>query len=208
MPSKGKRALVVDDDPGMRDLVASILEEGGFECQVTETATEAHRQVEEQEFDLLIIDRKLPDTDGVYLLRQIRARDIVTPAIIITAHPSVDTAAEALRWEAYDYLVKPFDAGELLEKAQRAIGQQSLVDENLYLWKALEEKYSWQHILSRNAEVQQTYVMAAKAAGGQCPGVDSRGDGYGQGVPGPGNPLPGRASGAGDGDAQLRGIPG
>jgi len=169
MPSKRKRALVVDDDPGMQDLVASILEEGGFECQVTETGTEAHRQVEEQEFDLLIIDRKLPDTDGVYLLRQLRARDIVTPAIIITAHPSVDTAAEALRWEAYDYLVKPFDAGELLEKAQRAIDQQSLVDENLYLWQALEKKYSWQHVLSRNAGVQQAYVMAAKAAGGNAP---------------------------------------
>ncbi len=107
MATKRKRALIVDDDPGMQDLVASILEEGGFECQVTETASKAHRQVEEQEFDLLIIDRKLPDTDGVYLLRQIRARDIATPAIIITAHPSVDTAAEALRWEAYDYLVKP-----------------------------------------------------------------------------------------------------
>ncbi len=169
MPSTRKRALVVDDDPGMQDLVASILEEGGFECQVTETAAEAHRKVEEQEFDLLIIDRKLPDADGVHLLRQIRARDIATPAIIITAHPSVDTAAEALRWEAYDYLVKPFDAGELLEKAQRAIGQQSLVDENLYLWKALEEKYSWQHVLSRNAGVQQTYVMAAKAAEGTAP---------------------------------------
>ncbi len=169
MVTKRKRALVVDDDPHMQDLVVLILEEGNFECQATDTATEAYRKVEEQEFDLLVIDRKLPDTDGVYLLRQIRAKNIMTPAIIITAHPSVDTAAEALRWEAYDYLVKPFDAGELLKKAQRAISQQHLVDENLYLWEALEKKYNWQHVLSRNAEVQQTYVMAAKAARGNAP---------------------------------------
>ncbi len=169
MVTKRKRALVVDDDPHMQDLVAAVLEEGDFECQVTGTATEAHQLMEEEEFDLLIIDRKLPDTDGVYLLRQIRARDIMTPAIIITGHPSVETATEALQWEAYDYLVKPFDIQELLEKAQRAISQQSLVDENLYLWKTLEQKYGWRHVLSRNAEIQQTYIMAAKAAGGNAP---------------------------------------
>ena len=169
MPSKRKRALVVDDDPGMQDLVVSILAEGDFECQATDTATEAYRKVEEQEFDLLVIDRKLPDTDGVYLLRQIRARNIMTPAIIITGHPSVATAAEALQWEAYDYLVKPFGVRELLEKAKRATSQQSLVDENLYLWEGLEKKYSWRHVLSRNAEVQQTYLTAAKAAGGNAP---------------------------------------
>ena len=169
MPRKRKRALVVDDDPRMQDLVVSILAEGNFECQATDTATEAHQLVEEEEFDLLVIDRKLPDTDGVYLLRQIRARNITTPAIIITGHPSVETAAEALQWEAYDYLVKPFGVQELLEKAQRAIGQQSLVDENLYLWETLEQKYNWRHVLSRNAKVQQTYVVAAKAAGGNAP---------------------------------------
>jgi len=169
MATKRRCALVVDDDHGMQDLVAAILKDGGFECQATDTATEAYQMVQDEKFDLLVIDRKLPDTDGVYLLRQIRAKDIMTPAIIITAHPSVDTAAEALRWEAYDYLVKPFDAGELLEKAHRAISQQRLVDENLYLWKALEKKYDWQHVLSRNTEVQQTYVMAAKAARGNAP---------------------------------------
>ncbi len=169
MPSKRKRALVVDDDPGMQDLVVSILAEGDFECETTDTATEAYRKVEEQEFDLLVIDRKLPDTDGVYLLRQIRARNIMTPAIIITGHPSVATAAEALQWEAYDYLVKPFGVRELLEKAQRATSQQSIVDENLYLWETLAQKYNWRHVLSRNTDVQQTYVVAAKAAGGNAP---------------------------------------
>ncbi len=169
MVTKRKRALVVDDDPHMQDLVAAVLAEGDFECQATDTGTEAQQLVKEGEFDLLVIDRKLPDTDGVYLLRQIRARDITTPAIIITGHPSVATAAEALQWEAYDYLVKPFGVRELLEKAQRATSQQSLVDENLYLWETLEQKYSWRHVLSRNAKVQQTYVVATKAAGGNAP---------------------------------------
>jgi len=169
MTTNKRRALVVDDDPNMQDLVVAILEEVNFECQATDTATEAYRMVDEGEFDLLVIDRKLPDIDGTRLLQQIRALGVATPAIVITAYPSVDTAADALRWGAYDYLVKPFDTRELLEKAQAAISERSLVDENLYLWKTLEEKYSWQHVLSRNANVQQTYVMAAKAARGNAP---------------------------------------
>ncbi len=169
MATKRRHALVVDDDPNMRDLVVAILEEGDFECQATDTATEAYQMVGQEKFDLLIIDRKLPDTDGTRLLQQIRGLGVATPAIIITGHPSIETAAEALQWEAYDYLVKPFDVRELLEKAQRAISDQGLVDENLYLWETLEKKYNWRHVLSRNARVQQTYVMAAKAASYNAP---------------------------------------
>jgi len=169
MTVKRRCALVVDDDPGMQDLVVSILAEGDFECQATDTAAEAYRKVEQEKFDLLIIDRKLPDTDGTRLLQQIRRLGVVTPAIIITGHPSVETATDALQWEAYDYLVKPFGVRELLEKAQRAISEQELVDENLYLWETLEEKYNWRHVLSRNSEVQETYVIAAKAARGNAP---------------------------------------
>ncbi len=169
MANKRKCALVVDDDPGMQDLVVSILEEGDFECQATDTATEAYRRVEQEDFDLLVIDRKLPDTDGTRLLQQIRRLGVATPAILITAYPSVDTAADALRWGAYDYLVKPFNAGELLEKAQGAVSKQALVDANLYLWETLNEKYNWQHVLSRNVKVQETYIMATKAARGNAP---------------------------------------
>jgi len=171
MAVKRMYALVVDDDPGMQDLVVAILEEGDFECQATDTATEACRRLQEDEFDLLVIDRKLPDTDGVQLLQHIRGLGMTTPAIIITGHPSLETAAEALQWEAYDYLVKPFGAAELLEKAQSAIRQQTTIDENLYLWEVLEEKYGWGHVLSHNSEVQETYVMAAKAAGHGAPVV-------------------------------------
>ncbi len=169
MATNKRRALIVDDDPNMQDLVTSILEEGNFECQVADTATEAYRIVGEGQFDLLVIDRKLPDTDGTRLLQQMRGVGVTAPAIVITAYPSVDTAADALRWGAYDYLVKPFDARELLAKAQAAISEQSLVDENVYLWGALEQKYGWQHVLSRNSKVQRTYVMAAKAARSDAP---------------------------------------
>ena len=169
MPSERPRALVIDDDPSMQKLVASTLDKGGFDCETTGTATDAHKLLEQAHFDLLIIDRKLPDADGVRLLRQIRSMGISTPAIVITAHPSLDSAVGALQLAAFDYLVKPFDWGELLEKAERAVSDQALVDENLFLWHRLEEKHGWQHVMSRNPSTQQTYITAAKAAATNAP---------------------------------------
>jgi len=169
MPSERRRALVIDDDPSMQKLVASTLDKGGFACEITGTATDAHKLLEQTHFDLLVIDRKLPDADGVRLLRQTRSMGITTPAIVITAHPSLDSAVGALQLAAFDYLVKPFDCRELLEKAERAVSDQALVDENLFLWHRLEEKYGWQHVMSRNPATQQTYITAAKVATTSAP---------------------------------------
>ncbi len=169
MSAEKRHALVVDDDPGMQELVVSALDKGGFECAVADTGKEACEALQDNVFDLLVIDRKLPDTDGVRLLRQFRAQAISTPAIIITAHPTVPTAVGALQAMAFSYLLKPFDADELLAKAQQALEDESLVDENLYLWEALAEKHDWRHVLSRNRRTQWAYVMAAKAASSNVP---------------------------------------
>ena len=164
MPSNKWRVLVVDDDPDLQELVASILANDGFACTRAPSGADADAVLGDNSFDLLLIDRKLPDTDGVRLLRQWRAEGIWTPAIVITGHPSLPTAVGALQAVAFDYLTKPFDAEVLLEKAQRAIAAGDLVSDNLYLWETLREKYGWQHVMSHNVQVQQAYITAAKAA--------------------------------------------
>ncbi len=171
MSAKKWRALIVDDDPDVQRLVASVLGKGGFDCVPTDSATQALEALEEQSFDLLLIDRKLPDTDGVHLLRQLRAQGISTAAIIITAHPSVPTAVGALQSLAFDYLQKPFDTEELLAKAQRALASDRVVDENLYLWETLAATYGWRHVLSRSPQAQRAYIMAAQAAPSRAPVV-------------------------------------
>ncbi len=180
MPTNKPRALVVDDDPGVQDVVASILTEGGFVCTCADNGADAYAALQRDSFDLLLIDRKLPDTDGVRLLRQLRGEGIWTPAIVITGHPSLSTAVGALQAVAFDYLTKPFDAQVLLDKARRAIAAGSLVSDNLYLWETLREKYGWQHVMSRNIQVQQAYVMAAKAALSPAPVLIEGGTGTGK----------------------------
>jgi len=108
-----RHALVIDDDPSTQQLISSILTKGDYYCHSTDTGAGAYDALEQDDFDLLLIDRKLPDTDGVRLLRRLRTQGISTPAIIITAHPSVSSAVDALGLSAYDYLPKPFDAKQL-----------------------------------------------------------------------------------------------
>jgi len=169
MESLKRRVLVVEDDPSMQQLISSVLSEDGFRCETTATVTEAYQMVNEDNFDLLVLDRKLPDGDGVRLLRRLRSKEVLTPAIVVTAHPSVDTAAEALQSAAFDYLTKPFEPAQLLEKAQCAVADQMLIDENLFLWKTLKQKYGWSHVMSRNPPTQHTYIVAAKAAASFAP---------------------------------------
>lgn len=164
MPVRKQHALVVEDDPGTQQLISTILTKGNYHCRSTDTAAGAYDALEQQDFDLLLIDRKLPDSDGVRLLRRLRARDISVPAIIITAHPTVPSAVDALRLSAYDYLQKPFDAEQLLEKANRAVRARTLIDDNAYLWQALAEKYDWQHVMSRDPQTQHSYIVAAQVA--------------------------------------------
>jgi len=169
MSATKHRALVVEDDPGTQQLISSILTKGDYCCHSTDSGAGAYNALEQEDFDLLLIDRKLPDTDGVRLLRQLRARDISAPAIIITAYPSVPSAVDALQLSAYDYLEKPFNTSELLQKANRALQALRLLDENAYLWHALADKYGWQHVMSRDPQTQHSYIVAAQAAGSTTP---------------------------------------
>lgn len=163
------RVIVSEDDSGTQQLVSSILTKGNYYCHSTDTAAGAYDALEQDDFDLLLIDRKLPDTDGVRLLRQLRTQGISTPAIIITAHPSVPSAVDALGLSADDYLQKPFDNKQLLEKANRARQAPGLIDDNTYLWQALADKYDWQHVMSRNPQTQHSYIIAAQAARSTTP---------------------------------------
>ena len=164
MPAAKWRTLVVDDEPSAQQLISSVLSKGNYRCHCADTAADAHKALEDSDFDLLVIDRKLPDSDGVRLLRRLRRQGISSPAIIVTAHPSVPNAIDALQLGAYAYLEKPFDIKQLLQKANRALQAPRLLDENAYLWQALAKEHDWHHVMSRNPRTQHSYIVAAQVA--------------------------------------------
>lgn len=160
----GLAVLVVDDEPSMQELFHEILCGKGYSLTPATTAAEARAALENEAFDLLILDRKLPDGDGVALLGEFRAAGYHLPALVVTGFPSVQTAIEALGNCACDYICKPFQPEELLAKVHEIAEAPCAVFDNDYLWQSLRTKFGFDNVLSQDAVVEGCYVAAAKVA--------------------------------------------
>jgi len=118
---RSRRILVVDDELDTRTLIADVLEEEGYDVRTCATAEQALALLDQEPFDLILSDIKMPGIDGIELLRRVRARGLDTFVILITAYASVETAVQALRGEAFDYLTKPFSLAELRQRVRHAL---------------------------------------------------------------------------------------
>ena len=115
------RILVVDDDPDTCALMADILLEEGYDVVTCSRGEEAMEIVSEDKFDLVLSDIKMPRVSGIELLSYVRKKNLETEVILITAYASVETAVQALRDEAFDYLTKPFSLPEFRERVRQAL---------------------------------------------------------------------------------------
>jgi two-component system, NtrC family, response regulator AtoC len=123
------RILVADDEAGIREFLSDALAEGGHEISLAANGEEAARLLDERSFDLLFTDLKMPGRDGMALLRKLRAEQPEVQVIVLTAHGTVDTAVEAMKLGAFDYLKKPIGGpDELCLLAGRALERRRLLD--------------------------------------------------------------------------------
>jgi two-component system response regulator PilR (NtrC family) len=152
----------MDDESSMQHLLSGILSKQGYRLVMAANIAQARKAMEQTQFDLLILDRKLPD--GVALLGELRAAGHDQPALVITGFPGVQTAIEALGNYACDYLCKPFEPEDLLAKVEVAIQHGSSLGENAYLWDYLRTRFGFDNVLSRVPVVEGCYVAAAKVA--------------------------------------------
>jgi two-component system, NtrC family, response regulator AtoC len=162
------RILIVDDDAGVCEIVTRVLGRSGHACTVAQSGVEALKASELYDFDLMLLDLRLPDTDGVRLLQALREQGHSAPVIFITAHPSLPSAAQALGCAARDYLPKPFKHEQLLLTVRSALEDEGRLGSE-YLWRNLETKYGFQHVLSRNPRTREVYLTAAKVARSRAP---------------------------------------
>ncbi|MFC1929066.1 response regulator [Chloroflexota bacterium] len=119
---KMKPILIVEDEAVMRESVRDWLTDVGYQVETAEDGEQALRTIAEQEFGLLILDLRLPGKDGLEVLREARAKHPQLKGVIITAYPSVETAVEAIKRGAVDYLSKPFDLNQLEEIIRESLG--------------------------------------------------------------------------------------
>lgn len=117
------RILIVEDDPNTSAFVSQILEEGGYVVSGAETVAGARRKIKAASFDMLIIDRTLPDGDGLDLCAELRRKPTLKalPVLFLTAKQSVEDRVEGLRTGGDDYLTKPFEAPELLARIEAVL---------------------------------------------------------------------------------------
>ena len=122
--------FVVDDEFGMREGVRRVLEPYGHNITTAEDGNQAYSLIEENTYDLALIDLKLPDADGLEILDSIIKKNPLTVCIIITAYATLDTAVDATKRGAFDYLAKPFTADQLLVVVDKALDRRDLLEES------------------------------------------------------------------------------
>jgi two-component system response regulator PilR (NtrC family) len=153
------RILVVDDERSMRELLAIVLRREGYEVLLAENGRSAVATLEREPVDLLISDIKMPDMSGVEVLRAAKTVDPHILGIMITAFASTETAVEAMRLGACDYLSKPFDVDLLKMKVREKIENRQLRQENLLLKRTLGLSHQFANIIGRSEPMLDVFKM-------------------------------------------------
>jgi two-component system response regulator PilR (NtrC family) len=158
------RILVVDDERSMRELLAIVLRREGYEVMLADNGRSAVEFLEREPVDLLISDIKMPDMSGVEVLRAAKKIDQDILGIMITAFASTDTAVEAMRLGACDYLSKPFDIDLLKMKVREKIENRQLRQENLLLKRTLGLSHQFSNIIGRSEPMVAVFKMIETVA--------------------------------------------
>lgn len=156
--------MIVDDDPVALDLLREVLSKESYEVASALSAEEAISQGIENIFDVIITDVRMGEKDGMDVLRSFKKTSPETAVIMITAFGSIDTAIEAIREGAFDYISKPFKLEEIKITVRRALEQRRLLRENQYYRQELLEKYQFKNVIGRTPQMFQVYKTIARVA--------------------------------------------
>src|SRR5215470_12162276 len=159
-----ERILVVDDEEMNRDLLQRVLDRAGYQVTTAVDGQEALALLRQETFHVVLTDLKMPGMTGVEVIRELKMLAPSTVGIIHTAYGSVETAVEAMKVGAFDYVTKPVRRDELLVVIQRALEFQRLHHENVSLRRQLKAKYKFDNIVSDNEKMQAIFTQIEKVA--------------------------------------------
>jgi DNA-binding NtrC family response regulator len=151
------KILVVDDEDIIRESLAFILDKEGYSVKEAANGKQAYDMILEEHFDLVISDIEMPQLRGIDLLKKIKQVDLHTDVIIITAYGSMDTAINALRNGASDYILKPVEFDELIIKINRLFKLKNLLIENQLLKRELNTKTDFSNIIGESPAVRRVF---------------------------------------------------
>jgi DNA-binding NtrC family response regulator len=162
--SRGASIMVIDDEPLMRMTVQDALAAEGFGVMTAETGRKGIDLFKNKHVDVLITDLRLPDMDGIEILKEVKAVNPAIQVILITGFGSIDSAVNAMKEGASDYLTKPFAMDELLLIIKRILRMKQLEEENVSLRKKVEERYGLEGLVGKSPQMLKIYELIETVA--------------------------------------------
>jgi DNA-binding NtrC family response regulator len=156
--------LVVEDKESMAQMLKDTLESEGYEVISAKTGTEGLKYLRESGIDLVLTDLKLPEKDGIEILRTSKEENQLTPVIVMTAFGSVETAVQAMKEGAFDFITKPFDIDHLLMLIKRALETQRVFTENILLREEFASKLGLPKIVGKSSGIMEVAQLVQKVA--------------------------------------------
>jgi DNA-binding NtrC family response regulator len=162
------RILLAEDEQTQRDLLEGFLKKEGFSVDAVGNGKEALLKLEASLFDIVLVDYRMPEMDGLQTLREIRKRYLDLPVVMMTAYGTVETAVASMKEGAFDYLTKPIDLDELLIKLQKLMERAGLIRENRELRTRLHERYTFANIVYGSPRMEDVMGLVARVAPSQA----------------------------------------
>jgi two-component system response regulator HydG len=159
------RVLVIDDDRMHAEAIAETLERVGYDCTIATSGTQGARLLEEEDWGVVLTDLKMPDLDGLAILRRVREQLPDAEVVMITGHGDVKTAVEAIKQGAANYLTKPVDRDELRAIMQKASERLRLTRDNRELKRQLAERYGFEGVIGNSPRMQEVIKRLQAVAG-------------------------------------------
>jgi len=158
------KILVVDDEEVMRTSLSEWLKEDDYEPVAVESGMKAIEEVKKQYFSAALVDLKMPKLDGIQTMHKLREIQEDIQVVIITAYATVDTAVQAIKEGAYDYIPKPFNPDEITLLIKKIIEHQKLIEENIQLRKELKKSYKFEDIVGKSHKMQDVFEFIKSIA--------------------------------------------
>lgn len=159
-----QKILVVDDDAKILDVIADVLREGGYAVDTASDGTKGIRAIDTQSYDLVVTDLKMPEVDGMMVLKHVVDRSPDTMCIILTGYGTIESAVEAIKAGAFHYITKPVKSAEILMVVEKALKYKRLERENILLRQQLRKKYRFENFVGDSRPIQEVFELIEKVA--------------------------------------------
>lgn len=158
------RILIVDDEEKIRHILSIMLKLRGHYIKEAETGEKALSILEREPFDVIITDLRMPDVDGYQLLQHVKESETPIPVVVITAYATIESAVEAMKKGAVDYITKPFEEEQIVLSVEKAVGLSRIIRENVHLKRRLRRLSKTGEIVCVSEAMQRVMDLAVKVA--------------------------------------------